>query len=109
MYASIEGDRVPSKAYDFVRLVREVEKIRREKRQAIVILPKWPTQSWFPYALKLLMATPRVLSSAKKNLMLPHDSTKTHPMYPKMRMMAVLLSGEQFKQGTFLLKHKKYS
>ena len=93
----------------FSLIWKTLEKIRREKRQAIVILPKWPTQSWFPYALKLLMATPRVFSSAKKNLMLPHDSTQTHPMYPKMRMMAVLLSGEQFKQRTFLLKHKKYS
>ena len=93
----------------FSLIWKTLEKIRREERDAVMVIPFWPTQSWFPYAMKLLVATPRVFSSAKKHLYLPHDTTQVHPLYPRMKMMMALLSGKQYRRDQFLRQHKTFS
>jgi hypothetical protein len=59
--------------------------------QAIIIMPDWPTQSWYPRILKKQLKPPISLSS--KKLYLP-GTTKKHPLAPKLRLLAVLCSWE---------------
>ena len=66
-----------------------VKKIQLEAQKALVIAPLWPTQTWFPKLLQMSVDTPLLISSC--NLRLPGTSLK-HPLYPKLRLMAVLCS-----------------
>ena len=84
-------------------------KIRRERVEAIVIVPQWPTQSWYPFVMQMLIDQPRIFTSAETNLQLPHDPAQVHPMYPKMKMLALHLSGEPSKTANFRRTLKKSS
>ena len=48
----------------FSILWRTLEKIRREEVEAIVVIPLWPTQSWFPYAMTMIVDHPLVFKAA---------------------------------------------
>ena len=57
--------------------------------RAILIVPKWSTQAWFPRVMEKALQPPQMIDSS--TLMLP-GTTKTHPLAPKLRLMAVLCS-----------------
>ena len=62
----------------------EVDKVE----QAIMIIPRWPTQSWYPRIMKKVVGDPIMISS--RHLVLP-GTTKTHPLQ-KMTLLAVKCS-----------------
>ena len=81
-----------------------LNKIKEEKAKALVIVPYWPTQTWFPVLVRMLINFPLMLPRMKNLLTLPFDSSQTHPLQPKMNMMACLLSGkdssvQEFQHG----------
>ena len=91
----------------FSLIWKTLAKIRREKVDAILIVPQWPTQSWYPSAMRLLVDHPRIFTSAPTHLQLPHNPTLVHPLYPKMKMMALLLSGKPSKTTAFRQRQKE--
>ncbi|KAK3881370.1 hypothetical protein Pcinc_014187 [Petrolisthes cinctipes] len=76
-----------------------LKKIREDEASVISILPLWPTQSWFPLALKLLVESPVLLP--REPLVLPQDPNFTHPQAPKLRMTSMILSGNPLKTKDF--------
>ena len=67
-----------------------LSKIEEDKvERAIIIMPEWSTQSWYPRIMKKLLSSPMRIPS--KCLYLP-GTRKTHPMAPKLRLLAVLCS-----------------
>lgn len=56
---------------------RVLRKFQEDRATLLTILPLWPTQVWFPKALRLLMAPPFLLPS--NPLMLPQDPDRIHP------------------------------
>ena len=72
-------------------------KIRDNQASGIMILPWWQTQFWFPLMLKMLQDFPLQLPSNLKLLILPSNKQVAHPLLPKMRLLAVRLSGKQSK------------
>ena len=69
-------------------------RIGDNEASGIMILPWWQTQFWF---LLMLQDFPLQLPSNLKLLILPSNKQVAHPLLPKMRLLAVRLSGKQSK------------
>ena len=78
-----------------------LQKIQADKPQkCIIVAPVWTTQPWFTTIMEMLIDYPRVLPNYKASLQI-QGSDKVHPLYPKMILMACLLSGEPSKVAEF--------
>lgn len=66
-----------------------------EVEKAILIIPYWKSQSWFPLVLSNLISYPIRLPRHRDLLTLPHDG-QVHPLSKKLRMVAVVLSGKDY-------------
>lgn len=78
---------------------RVLKKIQEDKATLLVILPLWPTQPWFPRALQLLVEEPVLLPP--HCVRLPQDPTLVHPLSNKLRLAAMVLSGNHLKIREF--------
>lgn len=86
---------------------RVLRKIREDGVTVMTILPLWPTQGWFPFALMLLAESPVLLP--RECLVLPQDPSLTHPQAPKLRMASMILSGNPLKTVDFRRKLPNFS
>lgn len=60
-----------------------LSKMVSDQATGIVVLPDWPTQSWFPKVLHM-MVKERVLMKARKDLLfLPSHPSEVHPLWEK--------------------------
>ena len=83
-----------------------LQKFRREGNIMLLVAPLWPTQSWFPEIMRYLVSTP--ISFCSRHLSLPGEGIK-HPLYPKLKLGAFLLSNDPYKRNEFLAKQKPSS
>ena len=77
----------------FSVIPRVLRKLQEDSAKAILIAPQWPTQAWYPMVQNLMIDKPLLLPRSKTLLTLPGQVSRTHPLYPKMRLQAFLLSG----------------
>ena len=79
---------------------RVLKKLLEDKtKKALVIAPYWPVAAWFPRILQMCIAPPLHLTMSKTLLQLPSDMKAVHPLYPKLKMAAFLLSGSYINNG----------
>ena len=65
-------------------------KLEKDKvEEAIIIMPKWPTQSWYPRVMKKATIPPITIHS--KCMILP-GTNKVHPLAHKLKLLAVRCS-----------------
>ena len=57
--------------------------------RAIIVMPDWPTQSWYPRIMRKSLSPPMKISSS--SLILP-GTRRTHPLAPKLQLLAVVVS-----------------
>ena len=74
------------------RILRKIQEDRTPK--ALMIFPNWTAAAWYPKLLKMCLEKPNLLNNREDLLSLPGKSTKTHPLFPKMRLLACILSGK---------------
>ena len=74
-----------------------------------MIVPDWPTQYWYPIMMDLLNANPVILAQLKTLITPPFNPTARHPLFLKMKLLAILLSGDASLTGSFQMKLKKLS
>lgn len=86
---------------------RVLKKIQEDKATLLVVLPLWPTQPWFPTALQLLVAEPVLLP--RECVFLPQSPALVHPMGDRLRLAAMVLSGDLSKVREFHLKLRSFS
>jgi len=80
-----------------------VQKINQDKAKGILIIPLWPTQTWFPLVLQLLYDQPWILKPS--NSLLQHVyHREPHPLHQKLRLMVCPLSGIPSENMIFLQK-----
>ena len=72
---------------------RVLSKEKQDSAEGIIVVPFWPTHVWYPAMLKMLVSTPIVLNSRKALLVLPKAPNQVHPMWKKMSMLVIYLSG----------------
>ena len=56
---------VPYMFPPFSLISRVLQKIQQEKVQGIIIVPKWPTQTWWPVLMRMLVDNPVLLPKRK--------------------------------------------
>lgn len=59
-------------------LSRCLQKVGNDQTLALLVVPVWPTQVWWPRVLRLPVANPLMLPQHKEILTLPHSGT-LHP------------------------------
>ena len=67
-------------------VITKMEEDKVEK--AILVVPKWTTQSWFPRIMRKVI---QHLEVSSRDLVLP-GTTQQHPMAPKLRLCVLLCS-----------------
>ena len=93
----------------FSKIWMTINKIKQEKVTAILIAPLWPTQSWYPAILQLLVDLPIVFQATHNRLYLPHKPDLVHPLHPSLYLMAIKISGDTLHHTTFLHRLKTSS
>ena len=78
----------------FSLVPRVLQKVRTDATTVMMVLPKWPTQSWWPEALDMMVGKPYIIRPGKHNLHLPNHPKLVHPMHEKLYLMVCLLSGK---------------
>lgn len=86
---------------------RVLQKVSTDQAEIVLVVPVWPTQSWFPRLLSLICDKPILLRSRHKLLTLPHKPEALPPLGKKLDLMACRLSGRAFKVSAFLQELKK--
>ena len=85
----------------FRMLFRIPQKLQEDQARALVTSPLWRTQVWFPKICQMLISQPVFLPKGVSLLQLPHNRSKTHPLWPKLQLMACPLSGRDSDSKTF--------
>ena len=84
-----------------------IRKIIHDGATGIIITPLWPTQYWFPQLGDHIIHAPVLLPKKKNLLSLPNN--KTHPLFPNLQLVAMLISGNPWKVRDFQQKLKTSS
>lgn len=74
--------------------------------QALLVVPHWPCQTWFPMLLSLLSDFPIRLPRHKDLLILPHNG-QLHPMGNSLCLAGVTVSGDTSRVRDFQRKLPK--
>ena len=70
-----------------------VQKIICEKvERALLVVPFWPTQNWFPLLMSILISLPARLPQHKDLLKIAH-SGEVHPLHSRMHLIGCVVSG----------------
>ena len=77
----------------FGQVGKVLRKIENEGAKAFVVLPLWTTQHWFPKVAHMLTDYPSMLHCRPGELLLSHP-TKSVKELPRMKLIAVLVSGD---------------
>lgn len=92
----------------FSLIGRCLEKVHANQAEGILIVPLWPSQSWYPKLLRLLVEPPIVIHP-KRNLLVLPGTRQLHPLRRKLTLLACLLSGNFMKNEDFLRKQPTLS
>jgi len=84
-----------------------LRKMIDDKAEGIIVVPKWPTQTWFPKLLSMLTADPIILPRNKYLLTQP-GSKQHHPLYNRMFLLCCRVSGVSLKADAYRRKLKTY-
>ena len=104
---SILWDRKPFYAFPPFSLIhRCLQNITADKAKSVIIVPMWPTQTYYPRLMSMLIQLPRLLSRKENLLRLPH-SQKSHPLWKKMQLMACPVSGIASRPKEFRKKQEE--
>ena len=92
----------------FSLIGRCLEKVHANKAEGILIVPLWPSQSWYPKLLRLLVE-PAIVILPKRNLLVLPGTRRLHPLQEKLTLLGCLLSGNFMKNEDFLRKQPRVS
>lgn len=78
-----------------------LQKLQEDQGEIFMVLPLWPTQSWFPRALKLSVDHPRILPINPPPVWLPQQPNKIHCLNKKLKLTLFHLSTNRSKVLAF--------
>ena len=76
------------------RIVRTFISLQQQNRRvkALIVMPMWPSQTWYTKMLTFLIAPPVIIKVLPKTLTLEHKRAAIHPMAHKLRLIVGLFS-----------------
>ena len=92
-------------AFPPIAIIGQVlKKITYDQAEGVLIVPYWPNQSWYPMLFKLIVSIPIIIPSRTRLLHLPSEKDAIHPMWRKMSLLALNLSGKKEAAHNFQKK-----
>ena len=82
----------------FSLIPRVLQKIRVDRATVLCVVPKWPTQTWWPFLRRMMTRKHLDIKPSKQNLILPNHPQEIHPLHQKMHLIACVLSGDTTNQ-----------
>ena len=83
---------------------RVLQKIVQDQAEAVMVVPRWTTQSWFPRLRQLMIRPPIQLPTRTGTLRLAHDPLQPHPLAGRLILWVCRLSGQSTRTWDFLHK-----
>jgi hypothetical protein len=77
--------------------LKVIRKVIDDNRRGVLVVPYWPTQTWFPLLMRILEQPPTILQPSKNLLVMPSNREKIHPLHKTLRLVICLVSGQNFK------------
>ena len=85
----------------FSLIPRCLQKVIQDRAKGVLVVPLWPTQSWFPLLLQQLYQQPWILLPDKS--LLQHPTTaQPHPLWEQLKLMVCPISGIPSESTAFL-------
>ena len=84
-------------------------KISSEQAEGLLMVPAWPTQTWYPILLQMLIQQPALLIWTTEVKLLNHPLGKVHSMENKLKLMVCPVSRNTTKARAFLNTLPMYS
>lgn len=83
-----------------------LQKIEMEMATGVIVVPCWPTQTWYPKLGSMLISNPVVTSFRQfpQLLTLPQAVGEKYPLYKTLRLLICLLSGDATKVKAFQMR-----
>lgn len=91
----------------FSLLPRVLQKLSADKATSVVILPNWPTQTYYATAMNMLIQDPVYIRKSRSLLEIP-DSKQIHPLWNKLTLLGCHLSGDQSRVKDYQKKLPTY-
>lgn len=77
----------------FAIISKILQKIKREKAEGILVVPRWPAQPWFPLFMNMLTSKP-LFFDPNQDLILSFDR-KPHPLWERLTLVVGVCSGRR--------------
>ena len=90
----------------FSLLPKVLQKVSIERATAVIVIPNWPTQSYYATAMNMLIEAPIFIKKSKTLLQLLSQPKDIHPLWKNLDLLICLVSGEQSKCKDFLNKQQ---
>ena len=81
----------------FSCILKAIRKIIQDKATGILVVPDWPTQSWYPLLLQILAQPPHRLLPKDNLLILPSHPHHKHSLHAKLNILICHVSGQNCK------------
>ena len=72
-------------------VAKVLQKVRTDRCIALVVVPNWPSQPWFPVFQNMLVKPPLYFSPSSSMLKLPNQPQLDHPLYKSLTLVAGLI------------------
>lgn len=76
----------------FSLIGKVLQHIQMSKVMAILVVPHWETQFWYPRLLQMMQDQPITISNHSQTLTLPYSPKEVLPLYPKLKLIGCLVS-----------------
>ena len=88
-------------------LGRVSAKIHREKTNAVIVVPDWSTQYWYPQVLQMTIQDTLYFRPSPRNLTLPYKPFVNPRLYKKLQLIAIRITIQQknFRSVSYISKH----
>jgi hypothetical protein len=81
----------------FSCILKAIRKVIQDQARGILVVPYWPTQTWYPMLLPILEQPPTILQASPTLLQMPSQPDLRHPLHNKLRLAICLVCGKNYR------------
>ena len=78
----------------FILIGRVLQKVQMENIVAMIVVPDWPSQTWYTTLTNMLVQKPMIIQPSQNALILPNCPNEVHVLWKKLKLMICLVSGK---------------